>query len=342
MTDPLRKMPRKPEAFTLTPAGEAASSGVSVRPEVDFTQRLDDATAEAGRTGLPGRSSLLSRLFWWAIGLLISLFLVDAVWSLVVSLGQKSALAGHIGIGLVLLIGAIALLWLAREAFSLFRLRAIGRLRAKADAARLKADESLARQLVAELAAFYADDPATTAARAEIGRSAGEVHDPQTRLDIAERALLGPKDAAARASVAAAAQRVSLVTAISPRAIVDVLFVLAQSIALIRKLSAIYGGRASGFALMRLASRIAGHLAITGGMAAADQLLSQVMGAGLASRLSAKLGEGVLNGVLTARIGLAAIEVSRPMPFRAENPILLSEVVKSVFTQEEVAEKPAA
>ncbi len=40
------------------------------------------------------------------------------------------------------------------------------------------------------------------------------------------------------------------------------------------------------------------------------------MGAGLRARLSAKLGEGLLNGVLTARIGIAALEACRPMDFQ--------------------------
>jgi len=46
-------------------------------------------------------------------------------------------------------------------------------------------------------------------------------------------------------------------------------------------------------------------------------LIQQVMGHGIAAKLSARLGEGVLNGLLTARLGLAAIEVARPLPFNA-------------------------
>jgi putative membrane protein len=56
---------------------------------------------------------------------------------------------------------------------------------------------------------------------------------------------------------------------------------------------------------------------ITGGMAMGDSLVQQVLGAGLAARLSARLGEGVFNGLLTARIGLSAIAVCRPLPFAA-------------------------
>jgi putative membrane protein len=40
-----------------------------------------------------------------------------------------------------------------------------------------------------------------------------------------------------------------------------------------------------------------------------------MLGHGIAAKLSARLGEGLLNGLLTARLGLAAIDVIRPLPF---------------------------
>jgi imidazolonepropionase-like amidohydrolase len=40
-------------------------------------------------------------------------------------------------------------------------------------------------------------------------------------------------------------------------------------------------------------------------------------GGGILSRISRRFGEGVVNGALTARVGVAAIEVCRPLPFRA-------------------------
>ena len=45
--------------------------------------------------------------------------------------------------------------------------------------------------------------------------------------------------------------------------------------------------------------------------------VQQIVGHGLAARLSAKLGEGVVNGMMTARIGIAAMETARPLPFSA-------------------------
>jgi putative membrane protein len=57
------------------------------------------------------------------------------------------------------------------------------------------------------------------------------------------------------------------------------------------------------------------HIVLTGGIALGDDVLHQVVGHGLTARLSAKLGEGIFNGALTARIGIAAIDVCRPLPY---------------------------
>ena len=52
-------------------------------------------------------------------------------------------------------------------------------------------------------------------------------------------------------------------------------------------------------------------------VALADDLISSFAGGGIASKLSRRFGEGVVNGALTARIGIAAMELCRPLPFRA-------------------------
>jgi putative membrane protein len=127
-----------------------------------------------------------------------------------------------------------------------------------------------------------------------------------------------PLDQKARSMVMGSAKRVSVVTAVSPRALVDIGFVLFENMRLIRQLAELYGGRPGTLGFWRLARNVVGHLAITGSIAVGDGLIQQVVGHGLASKLSSRLGEGVVNGLLTARIGIAAIDVCRPLPFSEE------------------------
>ena len=49
------------------------------------------------------------------------------------------------------------------------------------------------------------------------------------------------------------------------------------------------------------------------------------------ARLSRRLGEGAFNGALTARIGAAAVEVCRPLPFIAAPPIRARDMLAEAF-----------
>jgi putative membrane protein len=58
-------------------------------------------------------------------------------------------------------------------------------------------------------------------------------------------------------------------------------------------------------------------------VALGEDVVQQLIGHGLTARLSARLGEGIMNGAFTGRIGIAAVDLCRPLPFiEAERPRL--------------------
>jgi len=262
-------------------------------------------------------------IFWSALGGLVMLGAGLATAALIEDLYARAAWLGTLGAGLAALAGLSLLVICAKEIVGLLRLASIEKLRGRAEAALLDDDRDAARAIVRELAAALSATPQLARGRGELENHLTEIIDGRDLLHIAERHLMAPLDQEASRLVARTATRVSIVTAVSPRAAVDLAFVLFAALGMIRRLAALYGGRPGMLGMIRLLRHVIAHLTITGGLAAGDSLIQQMLGHGVAAKLSARLGEGVLNGLLTARLGLAAIEVARPLPFAAlPKPVL--------------------
>jgi putative membrane protein len=310
-----RTLPRRPGAFRLDdPAVEPADAFVleALEPEqADAHQAV--ATIAHPRRGISWRAVALS-----AGGALVSLSLGLAFDSLVRDLFSRADWLGWIGLALIAFFVTALLAMVGRELMGLFRLKRIAELRLLSDAAAAGNDREGAVAAVRNLLSVYADRADTARARRAVTGHLGEIMDGRDLLVLAERDLVAPLDARAKALTSAAARRVSVVTAVSPRAFVDVLFVLWESVRLIRRLAILYGGRPGTIGMIRLLKAVTGHLAVTGSIAVGDTIIQQFVGHGLAGRLSAKLGEGVVNGLMTARIGLSAMDVCRPLPFLGE------------------------
>ena len=309
--EPARSTPRAPAAFDeavrLTPDAED--------PFIATTAGLPDL-APAVATPRPRRLTL-GRIAFGALGLLVSLAVGLWIDALIRDLFSRNDWLGYLAIAAAA-IAALALLGVVlRELIGLRRLAAVQDLKQDVAAAATSPTPSAGRAIVARLVHLLAARPQTARGRARLVETEGEIIDAAHIIDLAERELMAPLDREARALILGAAKRVSIVTAVSPRALVDLGYVVYESSRLVRAMAELYGGRPGKIGMMRLMRDVIAHLAVTGSIAMGDSLVQQVLGHGLASKLSARLGEGVINGLMTARIGIAAMDLCRPMPFRA-------------------------
>lgn len=326
--------PLRPRAYPLHEASVEIEKQEDVFAPAS-TEEAEEAVEEAQARGLLKRSLLSwGGIFWSALTALLSLAFSAWLYDLITDFYARTPALGHITLALVTLMVLALIVFITRELRAIWRQRALADLHQSFAQAHAQDDRDAARSLSRKLVATYEARASTARARRDVMGFTTEIIDGRDLVELTERHLMSALDEEVTREIALAAKRVSVVTAVSPRAVIDLLFVLAQAARLIRRISEIYGARPGFFGFLRLARSVAAHLAITGGMAVGDSLVQQALGHGLAAKLSARLGEGVLNGLMSARIGLSAMALCRPMPFLSTKQPGISDVAPFLFSKQ--------
>ncbi|MFN4204021.1 MAG: YcjF family protein [Tabrizicola sp.] len=277
------------------------------------------------------RGSAVTRFALWAFGALFSFVLSVAAWDFVTGLLARNLVLGWAAFALVVAAVLAGVVLALREWGAFLRLRRLDVLRERAVAARTAADLKEARRVVSGLVSLYGARGDTAWGRARLADREGEVMDADALLALAERELLTTLDAEARLVIEGAARQVATVTALVPLALADVATAAVANLRMIRRIAEIYGGRSGSFGSLKLLRRVFASLVAAGALALTDDMIGSVAGGGVLSKLSRRFGEGVVNGALTARVGVAAMELCRPLPFVAlERPAMSSLVSRAL------------
>lgn len=285
-------------------------------PQPDQAAELEAAPA-ASSAAMLGRGSSLGRLFWWAFGGFLTLALSLAAYETVMGLLTRNLWLGRAALGLLIVALLALLLMAAREFAGLARLRRVEETQILAARAVRHGDRPAAESALKDLEALSAGRPEFAAARERVKALKGDQPDAAGLIALAERNYLAGPDAAARAVAARSARNAAVATALIPAGILDAAVILFINLNMIRKIAESYGGRGGWLGGWRLTKQVAAHMAATGAVALADDMLGPILGGGALAKVSRRFGEGLLNGALTARVSVAAMEVCRPLPFHA-------------------------
>ncbi len=302
-------------------------------PVPDVTEAVPEGQAMQLAVQLASRRpSRLLRWFWGLLGTLFGAVISVAAWDFVTGLIARSPLLGW---GVTALVGVfllVSLIMILRELAGFARLRRVDALRAGADAALASGKPDQAHRVLDQLQRLYRGRPDTAWGRDRMAEQRGDLMDADALLALAERELLTPLDKAATLEVEAASRQVATVTALVPLALADVVVALSANVRMIRRIAEIYGGRAGTLGSWRLLRAVMTHLVATGAVAVGDDLIGSLAGGGVLAKISRRFGEGLVNGALTARVGVAAMEVCRPLPFVAVKRPSVSGLVKRALT----------
>ncbi|KUF12201.1 YcjF family protein [Pseudoponticoccus marisrubri] len=276
--------------------------------------------------------SRLARWFWRLLAVLVTTLVSIAAWSLATSLIASNPLLGWAVAALMAAFVLVCVLIAIKEIAAFSRLSRIDALHHAAETVLADDDLAGARKLVVQLDALYAGREDTRWGREKLAERRDEIFDAAGLLGHAETALLAPLDRAAQAEVEAAARQVATVTALVPLALADVAAAFSANLRMIRRIAEIYGGRSGTLGNWRLTRAVMSHLVATGAVAVGDDMLEPVLGGGILAKLSRRFGEGMVNGALTARVGVAAMEVCRPLPFGTKKRPSVRAIIRSALS----------
>lgn len=317
--------PRRPRAFSPDDA-EIVEPVTSVNDTADAAGGPPPKPALPAGLQLPTFDDVGRGLRWgtWLLSAMAALASIAfGVWFArftSVALAREDWI-GWVSFGLAVFILIALVMLILRELIGFVRLRRLGAIKAAVEKALREKDVGQEREAVQAIRRMLAGRAELRWHLARLDEHARDVRDPGDLMRLADRDVLLVIDAEARRVVAKSAKRVSVVTALSPAAFVSVGYVLVENLRLLRTLAGLYGGRPGFAGTARLARMVVTHIVATGSVALTDDLLGQFLGQDLVRRLSRRLGEGIFNGALTARIGAAAVEVTRPLPFIEAPPV---------------------
>lgn len=312
--DPARAVPAPVDLDSAGPLGRDVLEGEVLPPAGRKRGRFRAAKLFAGSVAL-------------LVGVAIGFDTVDMVArAFAFSPLLGGALTGLAGIAVASL-GVLT----GREWRAFARLRKVDGLRMEAAMLRSKGGHGGADPLLDRVQSLYAGRADLDRARAELGAARTDAHDDRDVLDLAERTLLSPLDSRAYRLVLAASRDTAIATALSPAAVLDVAIVLWRNMKLVREIATLYAARPGLFGSARLVRRMAENIGAAGLADASDSLVTDALGGTLAASISARLGQGVINGLLTARIGLTAMHLCRPLPFGEDRKPKLADIRKELM-----------
>ena len=265
------------------------------------------------------RGSRAGRWFAGALGAIVAVALGFDTADLLarsfeVSLALGTVVAASVSVALV-----AAAAMLLRELRSLKRLRRIEDLRGTADRLEAEAGHGEGDRFAGALSRLYTGRPELEPVLDRLKDAITDAHDDAEVVRLIDREVLAGLDRAAYQLTLKAARDTAVATALSPAAAIDLAVVLWRNLKLVREVATLYGVRPGYFGSLRLLRRMLANLAVAGVAESAHHVAVEALGGSLAAAISTRVGQGVINGLLTARVGITAMHTCRPVAFGPHN-----------------------
>ncbi len=163
--------------------------------------------------------------------------------------------------------------------------------------------------------------------------SVNDTHSDGEVLAMYDAMVVSEQDKRASEIVTKFATESAILVAVSPLALADMLLVAWRNLAMINQLAKEYGVALGYWSRLKLFKSVLVNMAFVGVSEVAMHAGMDLMSMDLAAKLSARAGQGLGVGILTARLGLKAIGLLRPIPWQQGQAVKLSSIRKQIVAK---------
>lgn len=185
------------------------------------------------------------------------------------------------------------------------------------------------RSWIKKLEAQYQHPPLSSSMQTAISQLDSSYND-QEILHYLNRHALDSADRKAQKCVQRYSIESGVLVAFSPWASFDMLLVAWRNLRMLREIATIYGLSPGLLTQWKLLKQVLQNLAFAGASEIAMDAGSALLGSSLTAGLSARAGQGLGAGLFTARTGLTAIKMCRPLPDKRQPSSQLSKIAKGI------------
>lgn len=314
--------------FELDPAKLKPGDIEMMQPEADGS--LPATLAPAIDPDEPKRRPWLRMLLGGSALFVTGLLGLDA-YDFATGLFERSVWLGGAFSALLALVAAGAIGVVGREVISLRRLGRVEDLRVEGERLMTSEAHGQAEDFLRKVEKLYRDRPELDKPVWRFHDQASDALNDRERLELFAHTVFNPMDKAAYQVVKASGRDIAVLTALTPIGALDSMIVLVRTVSMMRSIAMLYGVRPGFTATVRLAKRGVRNIVIAGVGELVSHAAVETAGASLLRMLSAKAGQGAVNGLLAARIGLSIMQICRPLPFAEDELPSLQKLRAEIF-----------
>lgn len=220
---------------------------------------------------------------------------------------------------------------LLRELWKMRRLRNQGEVQVQAAKLYCDNDYGNAKKFCESLTGSLAQSGVENLGVKKWKEKCNDTHSDKDVLDIYQGYVLSPIDQKVKRAIAKYSSEAAVMVAVSPLAAADMMLVAWRNISLINRISKEYGVELGYWSRVQLLRMTLLNMAAAGGTELAIDAGMDLISMDLTAKLSTRAAQGVGVGLLTARLGIKAAELMRPIQFNEDSSLRLRDIRDQVL-----------